>query len=404
MLISECAETNGSGKISPCGRFAALSKSLQLKLYELGNTLKLLTRWKVSDEVTSLEWSQDSELIICTQKKRGIIQVFNTENYSWTSTINPGILGISNSLISPDSRNILTFDNHCARLSIWNLSNAQTTNIKFPKYNKKGLSFTHDGKRMALITRDQDLDFLSFYNTEDWVLTKSFQSPISAGDLYYLPDSSAVVVWSQNFEYNFCVIQPNGTILNKFEGNLHVPGICRVEFNKSYMAVCGLDYKLRVFHLGSWVLFHEFCYKDNFEHRVLMLKESEEFRAEQVGSGEFEYIRENIGNYGETSFYVWAAGHYVSTVLKNAPNVVWVWDCKAAVLSVVIVMRKSVKSIVWADEYLVWVCGENSVYMWNNNSEVLVCSSGNIHLNKIEYKSGSFLLQNKLLAVYAKLN
>lgn len=236
------------------------------------------------------------------------------------------------------------------------------------------------------------------------MLVKSFQSPISAGDLYYMPDASAVVVWSQNFEYNFCVVQTNGTVLSKFEGNPYAPGICKVGFNKSYMTVCGMDYKLRVFHLGSWVLFHEFSYKDSFEHRVLMLKESEEFRMEQVGCREFENIKEIIGNYGDTSFCVWAGGQFVTTVLKNAPNVVWIWDCKAAALTTAVVMRKSVKSIVWADEYLVWVCGENSVYMWNSNNEVLVCSSGDILLNKIEYKSGSFLLQNKLLAVYAKLN
>ena len=407
MLISECAETNGTGKISPNGRFAVLSKSLRVKLYELGDTLRILSRWNVLDEVTGLEWSKNSELILVQQKKRGVLQVFSTENYSWTCTINPGVLGLSHSLISPDNRNILTIDSQCARLSVWNLTNSQVLNIKPPKYHNKGLSFSFDGSKMVQITREKNSDFVSFYNTEDWLLSHSFRSPINAGDLLYLPDSAAVVVWTPSTEYNFCVFQTNGTILAKFDGNSFAPGICRVEFAASYMAVCGMDYSLRVFHLGSWVLFHDFSYKENFEHRVLMLKESEEFRGEQVGVKEFEAVRNVIGNAGETGFCVFGGkvgGVIVCTVLKNSPNFIWIWDCKTASLALVVVMRKSVKSVVWADGYLVWVCGENQVYMLNENHEVLTCSTNDILLNKIEYNSGAFLLQNKHLAVYSKLN
>lgn len=407
MLISECAETNGTGKISPSGQFAVLSKSLQVKLYELGDTLRILTRWNVLDEVTALEWSKNSELILCQQRKRGVLQIFNTGNYSWTCTINPGVLGMSHSLISPDNRNVVTIDSQGVRLSVWNLTNCQVFNIKFPKYHNKGLSFSFDGSKLALITREKNSDFLSFYNTEDWSLINSIQSPINAGDLIYLPDSSAVILWTPSTEYNFCVFQTNGTILAKFDGNSFAPGICRVEFNESFMAVCGMDYKLKVFHLGSWVLFHEFSYKENFEHRVLILKESEEFRGEQVGPKEFDNVKNVIGNAGDTGFCVFGGkpgSIIVCTVLKNAPNYIWIWDCKSAVLSLVVVMRKSVKSIVWADGYLVWVCGENQVYMLNESHEVLTCSTSDILLTKIEYNSGAFLLQNKHLAVYSKLN
>jgi hypothetical protein len=403
MLISECAETNGTGKLSPTGQYLALSKSLTVKLYHLSESLKFLTRWSVKDEVTSLQWSQDESLLMCVQKKRGRIDLFSTFDYSWSCLIDPGLQGISHSLISSDSRNILIIDSSKSTLEAWSLRFQTRKRLKPPKFDKKGLSFSNDCKFLAMVTRNEQ-DFLSIFNCEDWRCL--FEHPVTflVSDLLFVNDS-AVLVWSESFDYEFSVVRTTGEVLFKYEGNNLVPGIHKIVSNSSYFAVCGLDFKIRVFHQGSWVLYHLFCYKKAVVFdKTIVLQECQEFKNDQVSGLQFEFIKSSMKSHSETNFCVWRRdGKILATVLKVLPHLVWIWDCRVSALAAVVFLLKSVKSITWAEEFLVWACGDRVVYMWNESQEVLTCSTGDISIQKVEYNSGSFLLQNKSLAVYAKL-
>ena len=256
-----------------------------------------------------------------------------------------------------------------------------------------------------MITRNLT-DFVSFYSTNDWTCLNDFPLAFAAGDLIYLHDSSAVIIWSESFECTFIVVNNNGQVLARYEGDNCKPGIGNLALTASYVAVCSLDFTVRVFHAGSWVKYHEFCYKKSIKNgKTLILNQNQDFKDEQVTKLDFEFIKRALVGPAETAWVVWKQdGRTLATVLKCLPHLVWVWDCTASGLMAVVVLIKSVKGIVWAGEDLVWVCGDERVFLLNQAMEVCDCSCGDIAVSKVEFKGGAFLLQNKVLAVYARFN
>jgi len=56
------------------------------------------------------------------------------------------------------------------RLSIYSLIDKSIYYIKHPKFVDKGISFTSDGKFMALAERKDTKDYIGVYYTCDWKL------------------------------------------------------------------------------------------------------------------------------------------------------------------------------------------------------------------------------------------
>jgi hypothetical protein len=249
-------------------------------------------------------------------------------------------------------------------------------------------------------------DFVSFYSTNDWTCLSDHPLAFAAGDLVYLHDSSAVIIWSESFECTFVVLSSQGQALARFEGDSCKPGISDLALTASYIAVCSLDFKVRVFHVGSWAKYHEFCYLKSIQNgKTLLLNQNQDFKGEQVTSLDFEFIKRALNGPAETLWAVWKHdGRALASVLKCLPHLVWLWDCMDSGLAAVVVLNKSVKSVVWAGEDLVWVCGDERVFLLNQGMEVCDCSCGDIVVSKVEFKGGAFLLQNKVLAVYARFN
>jgi len=61
------------------------------------------------------------------------------------------------------------------RMTVWSLVNKSCTYIKAPKFAAKGVSFSPDGKFMALAERRDCKDYVSVFSTSAWTVAAHFQ-------------------------------------------------------------------------------------------------------------------------------------------------------------------------------------------------------------------------------------
>ena len=101
----------------------------------------------------------------------------------------------------PDSRQIITISDFQLRLTIWSLVDETVSYIKNPKHHDKGLSFTSNGKFMALAERNDCKDYVGIYYCGDWKLMNHFQvETIDLADLAWSKDDTAIIVWDNPVE------------------------------------------------------------------------------------------------------------------------------------------------------------------------------------------------------------
>jgi WD40 repeat protein len=100
-------QTNQICEFSPNGKYVASVVQFRLIIRDL-NSLDVLHIFSCLDTITYIEWSNDSEFILCSLNKRNLIQVFSLENVEWKCKIDEGSAGLNQVNWSPDSRHILT--------------------------------------------------------------------------------------------------------------------------------------------------------------------------------------------------------------------------------------------------------------------------------------------------------
>ena len=406
MLFSECAESNGIGKLSPNGENLVLSKGLNVKLYELTERMRFLTKWSVLDEVTKFEWSPDGSLILCGQHKRGVVHIFNIHTFSWSAFLNNGICGISNSLFAPDSRQVLTYSILNTRITIWNLVDSKTSSLSFPKYLKKGLSFSKDGRTAAVLVRETNKDIIRIYNSIKWTVISDIDTDFSVKDILYLPDSSGIAAWSTEVEYIFVVFSLDGEELARYSPSAPAPMLSRVRFTPAgnYVALCGFNKTIQILHFISWVKYHDFNYSESLQSaNNFMIRENDNFALISLEKSQLQKLQILIGKSKSTSHCLWSESqHHLLTVLESLPHMLWLWSLSKLQLEAVFVMQNSVKAVLWHGEHLVWTCGESLIYTWDQ-CEVQVLDQSLPSVCSLQCASKHLLLQTKSQAIYAKL-
>jgi hypothetical protein len=73
--------------------------------------------------------------------------------------------------------------------------------VKSPKLTDKGISFTSNGKFMALAERRESKDFIGIYYCGDWTLVNYFEvKTYDLQDIAWTKDDTAIVVWDNCLE------------------------------------------------------------------------------------------------------------------------------------------------------------------------------------------------------------
>lgn len=147
----------------------------------------------------------------------------------------------------PDSRQIITISGHQLRLTIWSLTSNESSYINYPKYSKKGISFSKNGNFLALIERRQCIDYIGIYETKNWKIVSHFPAEIEdAEDLLWASDDSAIIVWNNPFKYKLIVYSISSSQLSLINPQTNGLGIKKVEIspNQIYIGIGSYDGKV----------------------------------------------------------------------------------------------------------------------------------------------------------------
>lgn len=119
---------------SLCSNYLASSYGSNLILKN-SLTLQDIQIFPCIDKIDKIEFSFDSQYILCGIYNRSVIQVFSLNDFTWRCRINESIAGIISTGWCPDSRHILVESDFGIQLSIWSLVENTSYIINSPKLN-----------------------------------------------------------------------------------------------------------------------------------------------------------------------------------------------------------------------------------------------------------------------------
>ncbi|KAI2514698.1 WD repeat containing, antisense to TP73, partial [Homo sapiens] len=187
-------------KFSPDGKYLASCVQYRLVVRDV-NTLQILQLYTCLDQIQHIEWSADSLFILCAMYKRGLVQVWSLEQPEWHCKIDEGSAGLVASCWSPDGRHILNTTEFHLRITVWSLCTKSVSYIKYPKACLQGITFTRDGRYMALAERRDCKDYVSIFVCSDWQLLRHFDTDTQdLTGIEWAPNGCVLAVWDTCLE------------------------------------------------------------------------------------------------------------------------------------------------------------------------------------------------------------
>ncbi|XP_073878701.1 WD repeat-containing protein WRAP73 isoform X7 [Macaca fascicularis] len=110
--------------------------------------------------------------LLCKFSPDGKYLVWSLEQPEWHCKIDEGSAGLVASCWSPDGRHILNTTEFHLRITVWSLCTKSVSYIKYPKACLQGITFTRDGRYMALAERRDCKDYVSIFVCSDWQLLR----------------------------------------------------------------------------------------------------------------------------------------------------------------------------------------------------------------------------------------
>lgn len=108
---------------------------------------------------------------------------------------------------SPDSRHILTTSEFQLRLTVWSLVSTACVHVPWPKHPTRAVSFTKDGKYIAIGTRRDCRDYIHLLACQGWEAVGNFEASTSdLADLEWSPTDSTIAVWDSPLEYKVLLL------------------------------------------------------------------------------------------------------------------------------------------------------------------------------------------------------
>uniref|UniRef100_A0A8C5XSD7 WD repeat containing, antisense to TP73 n=1 Tax=Microcebus murinus TaxID=30608 RepID=A0A8C5XSD7_MICMU len=380
-------------KFSPDGKYLASCVQYRLVVRD-ANSLQILQLYTCLDQIQHVEWSADSLFILCAMYKRGLVQVWSLEQPEWHCKIDEGSAGLVASCWSPDGRHILNTTEFHLRITVWSLCTKSVSYIKYPKACQQGITFTRDGRYMALAERRDCKDYVSVFVCSDWQLLRHFDT-----DTQDLAGIVANVV-------ALCVPSTNGPVYSLyrvFAGLLSAfcayewsLGVKCVAWSPSSVPGAGVgsytDERVRILNHVTWKMITEFGHPAAISNpKIVVYKEAQKSPKPGLGrlpfpppraTSESKYEIASVPaslqtlkpladranpKIGVGMLAFSPDSYFLATRNDNVPNAVWVWDMQKLRLFVVLEQLSPVRSFQWDPQQprLAICTGGSKVYLWS---------------------------------------
>ena len=383
LTFSNKRKFSGNIAFSPNSNFFAISKGIELVIYD-NQSLKPFQSYTFCDFIEDIKWSKNSKLILIGLYKRARCEIRNIENPKWFCFIDEGIQGMKNALFSPDSLHILSICDYNIKLSIRSLVDKSLLFIKFPKFSKKGLSFSTKGNFMALAERNEAKDIIGIYYVNKWTCIKKFETKTEdLQDVKWSYDNSSLLIPDTPTTCRLFVYSPLGDLITKIELYQYKLGIKNIDISPNGHYIClGLyDQSLRIFNNISYTCVTIFehdkevlndntvnYYKEqiinkNGETKYIQLKPPIDIKDENIykkGGNLFNDRNPKIGinkmSFSYDNFFLAAKN-------DNMPNLLFIWDLNKMNLQTVLIQLNEIS-------YFQWAKNQNILFISTNNNKL----------------------------------
>jgi hypothetical protein len=258
-------------------------------------------------KIEHIEWSNDSDHVLCAMYKKGKVQCFRASDDEWRCEVDEGPAGVAFAKWSPCGTRVLCVTEFKLRLSVWSLLDATCVYVKSPKFDDgRGLDFSPDGKFLAFVRRDKRTDSVLVVDARDWTVASAFDvATEDLADARWSPDSTSIAVHdAPHANKGAMLYSPDGRLLGECEpdGDSKDPsnvktnqaarvGVTRVRWSSggSFLAAGGRDRRCRVVNHVSWRAFADLGHADRVvaPATVAVYEETEDARVEDGRRGGF---------------------------------------------------------------------------------------------------------------------
>ncbi|XP_069120373.1 WD repeat-containing protein WRAP73-like [Argopecten irradians] len=390
-------QTNQLCKFSPDGKYLASVTEFRLIVRDV-ETFQIQNLFSCLDTIQVIEWSSDSQFILCGLYKRGIVQVWSLEQPEWNCKVDEGSAGLNDVRWSPDGRHILTTADFNLRITVWSLVTKSVSYIRYPKQCQKGMDFSAGGKYMALAERRDCKDYISIFTCNMWELVKHFETDTDdLSGLEWSPDGMVLGVWESPLSYKILLYSVDGRCLAKYSAYDNSLGIKNVAWSPTsqFLAIGSYDEKVRILNHITWktvaVLDHSPVLETN--NNVIVYKEVEtrvplpssdnmDAPTAALFTAQSKYEVEDFPvkipvvkpdpskanpRLGVGSVAFSCDCRYMYTKNDNMPHTLWIWDVQRLSLCTVLIQAAPIKCVAWdPHQPRLAVCtGTNKLYMWS---------------------------------------
>ena len=396
---------------SPNSFYFAISKGIQLFIYSC-QSLKPIKVYSFLDFIEDIKWSNSSNLILVGIYKRNRCEIRNIENDNFICAIDEGIQGMSNALFSPNSTHVLSFNQNVTKLTIRSLLDKNTLFISLPKFSKKGLSFSCQGKGnfMALAERKDTNDIIGIYFIKKWICLRRFSVDTEdLQDIKWSYDNSSIIIVDSPAVCKILIYNIFGELLNKIDIYQNKLGIKKFDISPNGHLYClGLfDQSLRIYNNISYTCSSIFnhdkdildnknvnYYKEEIinqegETKYVELKPPIDLKSENIYIKGSNLFNDKLPKIGISKMAFSYDNNYLATKNDNMPNVLFIWDLNIMSLQTVLIHLNEISCFEWMKT-------KNILFISTNNNKLYYFTLDSCKILQLpkDFQNKSFIISN----------
>eukprot|EP00056_Hartaetosiga_gracilis_P001552 m.45748 g.45748 ORF g.45748 m.45748 type:complete len:443 (-) comp10690_c0_seq3:103-1431(-) len=384
---------------SPCGNYLAIGLKNKLIIRRVDDLSKTREQ-QCKDAVEYIEWSSDSLYIITANFRRGLVEVWAMEDPEWSCRMDESAAGLDSVRWAPDGRHVISTAEFQLRITVWSLVSHRVFFFKFPKHSGRGLSFSNDGKYMAVLEcKEQKKDRVCVVSCKDWKIVRQFNTDTTdAYDLKWSPDDHFLCVWDSCLRYNVCVYNFLGEKVKSFSAYEGALGVKSVEWSPSsqLLAIGSYDKSVRILNNMTW------SQVIDLKHKTSVSPSSKRFVYEEVPTNTSESAARRIQSEATTKYNIceemitlpsrkpnpekanpqlgvgWMKfscnTQYLASRTDNSPHALYIWHITKLRLVAVLKHLHTLHDAAWHPRVplLAMCCGGSQLYFWSKKGTYVV--------------------------------